>query len=99
MHGGPTVSEIFPILTNVCALTLVDAHSGYHSLKLDKAKKSSNLTPTTACHFGRYRHAKLPFCAAPTGDMLQYKNDDLFKELPNIFGIAGGILIIGQNTG
>ena len=34
----------------------------------------------------------LPFRTAPVGDMFKRKIDDIFKELPKMFGIATDIL-------
>ena len=65
--------------------------SGYHNLNL--YEKSSYLT-TFACQFGRYRYKRLPFGAAPAGDMFQRKIDEIFKDLPNVFGIADDILVV-----
>ena len=50
---------------------------------------------TFACQFGRYRYKRLPYGAAPTGDMFQI--DEIFKNLPNVFGIADDILIVGYD--
>ena len=61
----------FPTLNNVKYLSLIDANSGYHSLKLDE--RLSYLT-IFACQFGRYTYKRLPFGAAPVGDMFQQKN-------------------------
>ena len=47
------------------------------------------------CQFGWYRISRLPFGVAPAGDIFQQKNDKVFKDLPNVFGIADGILIVG----
>ena len=41
-----------------------------------------------ACQFGRYRYKKLPFGAALAGPMFQRKIDEVFKDLPNVFGIG-----------
>ena len=41
---------------------------------------------------------RLPFSAAPAGYIFQCKIDQIFKELANIFGIAGNILIVGYDT-
>ena len=78
-------NDIFPKLNNVKYLSLIDANSGYYSPKLDE--RSSYLT-TFAGQFGRYKYKRLPFGAAPTGDMFQHKIDEIFKNLPNVFGIA-----------
>ena len=69
--------------------------SWYHSIKLNE--RSSNLT-TVAYPFGRFRYKRLPFEASPVGDMFQRKMDKIFKDLPNVFGIAGDNLIVGYNS-
>ena len=46
---------------------------------------------TFTCQFGRYRYKRLLFGAAPAGDMLQRKIDEIFKDLPNVFCIADDI--------
>ena len=69
--------------------------SGYHNLKLDDI--SSYLT-TFACQFGRYRNKRLPFGAAPTGNMLQCRIDEIAKDLLNVFGIADDILVVGYDS-
>ena len=53
IHRGPTLNDILPRLNNVQYMSIIDASSGYHNLKLDK--QSSYLT-TFACLFGRYRY-------------------------------------------
>ena len=75
--------DMFPKLNNVKYLSLIDVSSGYHNLKLDEIL--SYLT-TFACHFGRYRYKRLQFGTAPAGDMFQQKIDEIFKDLPNVFG-------------
>ena len=42
VHRGPTLNDILPKLNNVKYLSLTDASSGYHNLKLDA--RSSYLT-------------------------------------------------------
>ena len=59
--------------------------------------KSSYVT-TFACQFGRYKFKQLPFGAAPVGNMFQYKIDEMFNDMPNIFGIGDDILIIGYDN-
>ena len=36
VHGGPTLDDILPKLDNVKYMSIIDASSGYHNLKLDK---------------------------------------------------------------
>ena len=75
-------------------MSIINVSLGYHNLKLDK--QSSYLT-TFACPFGRYRYKQLLFRAAPAGEMFQCKIDEIFNNMPNIFGIADNILLIGYN--
>ena len=75
-------------------MSIIDVSSGYHNLKLDK--QSSYLT-TFSGPFGRYRYKCLPFRAVPAGDMFQCKIDEIFNDMPNVFGIADDILVIGYN--
>ena len=95
IHRWPTLNAIFPKLNNVKHLSVIDASSGYHNFKLDK--RSLYLT-ICACQFDRYRYKRLPFGAAPMGDMFQHKIDEIFKNLPNVFGIANDILVVGYDT-
>ena len=88
VYRGPTVNGTLSSLTNVQYLTLIDASSGYQYLKLDKT--SSYLT-TVECHFSRYRYARLSFSAAPVADLFQYNIDEIFKELPSVFGMMDDI--------
>ena len=92
VHRGLTLNDILPKLNNVQYMSIIDASSGYHNLKLDK--QLTYLT-TFSCPFGRYQYKCLPFGAAPAGDMLQCKIDKIFNDMPNVFGIADDILIIG----
>ena len=94
VHRGLTLNGIFPKLNNVQYLTLIDASSGYHNLKLDE--RPSYIT-TFTCQFGRYRYKRLPFGAAPAGGMFQRKLDEIFIDLPNIFSIADDILVVGYD--
>ena len=94
IHRGPILNDILPKLNNMQYMSIIDVSLGYHNLKLDK--QSSYLT-TFACPFGRYRYKHLPFRAAPAGDMFQCKFDDIFNDMPNVFGIADNILVIGYD--
>ena len=75
-------------------MSIINVSSGYHNLKL--VKQSSYLT-TFACPFGRYRYKHLPFGATLAGNMFQHKIDKIFNDMPNVFGIADDILVIGYN--
>ena len=50
-----------------------------------------------ACRFGQYQYKQLPFGAAPAVDMFQCKIDEIFSDMPNVFGIVDHILVIGYD--
>ena len=88
------LNDILPKLNNVQYMSIIDASSSYHNLKLDK--QSSYLT-TFACPFGRYRYKQLPLGAVTAGDMFQCKIDKIFNNMPNVFGNAHNILVISKD--
>ena len=47
---------------------------------------------------GRYRYKRLPFGAAPAGDLFQRKTDEIYKDLPKVIGIADDILVVGYDA-
>ena len=95
VHRGTTLNDMLPKLNNVKYLSLIDGSSGYHNLKL--YERSSYLL-MFACHLIGTSTKWLPFGAEPTGDMFQRKIDEILKKLPNIFGIAGDILVVGYEA-
>ena len=95
VHREPTINDILPKLNSAKYLSLIDVSSGYHNVKLDE--RSSYLM-MFKCWFGRYRYKRLPFGAASTGNMFQRKTDEIFKEWPNVFGIADDILVVGYEA-
>ena len=88
-----TLNDVQSTLTNAWYMTIIDARC--HNLKYDK--KSSCLTLST-CTFGRYTFTRLPFGVALGGDMFQRKIDEIFRGLPNGFGITYDILIVGYDA-
>ena len=84
IQRGPTLNDILPKLNNVKYMSIMDASSGHHNLKLDE--KSSYLT-TFTCQFGRYRYKRLPFGTVQVGDMFQCKIGEIFSEMTNIFAL------------
>ena len=94
IHRGPTLNDILPKLNNVQYMSIIDVSLGYHNLKLDE--RSSYLT-TFACPFGWYQYKCLLFGAAPVSDMFQHKIDEIFSNMPNVFGIVDDNLVIGYD--
>ena len=48
-----------------------------------------------ACPFGQYQYKHLPFGALLAGNMFQCKINEILNDIPNVFGIADDILVIG----
>ena len=94
IHRGPTLNNILPKLNNGQYMSIIDMNSGYHNLKLDK---NSFYLTTFACPFGQYQYKHLLFHAVPVGNMFQYKIDEIFSDMPNVFGIVDDILVIGYD--
>ena len=94
IHRGPTLNDILPRLNNVQYVSIINASSGYHNLKLDM--QFSYLT-TFTCQFGRYRYKHLPFGEVLAGNMFQHKIVEIFNDMPNVLGIADDILVIGYD--
>ena len=94
VHRDPMLNSILPMLNNVKYMSIIDASSGYHNLQLDT--KLLYLTMFT-CPFGRYQYKHLLCRAVPVGNMFQCKIDEIFNNMPKVFGIADDILVIGYN--
>ena len=76
-----------------CAISNTHRHK-LRILTCNIGKKSFYLT-TCACQFGIHRYTRSPFGAILAGDMFQRKIDEIFKELPNVSGIAYDNLTVG----
>ena len=50
------------------------------------------------CQFQRYIYKWLSFGTAPAGDMFQRKIGEIFKDIPNAFGIADDVIVAGYET-
>ena len=53
VYRGLTLNNILPRFAGIIYLTLIDASSGYHNLKLDE---QSFYLATFSCPFGRYKY-------------------------------------------
>ena len=91
IHRGLTLNDILLKLNNVQYMSIIDVSSGYHNLKLEKKYSYLN---TFACPFGQYQYT---FGAAPVSNMFQHKRDEIFSDMPNVFGIVDDILVIGYD--
>ena len=94
-HRGPTFNDIFPKLMHAKNFMLIDTNLGYHNLKF--GEKPSYIM-AFSYHCGRYRCKRLLFGEDLAGDMFQRKIDKFFRELPNIFVITDGIVILSMTV-
>ena len=91
VHIVPTINDTLFKLTNTHYITLIEASSDYHIIKLDK---NILLLSMFAYQFGRYTFTRLPFEVVTAGDMFQQKIDEIFKGLPNVFDVADETLTV-----
>ena len=80
-----TIDEILPSLHNKNYFSVVDTTKGYWHVELDH---ESSLLCTFNTPFGRYRFKRLPFGIVVSQDIFRRKLDDIYKNIPNVTGIA-----------
>ena len=88
-----TIDEILPLLHGKKYFSLVDTTKGYWHVELDY---DSSLLCTFNTPFGRYRFKRLPFGIVVSQDIFQRKLDDVYKNMPNVTGIADDIIVFGS---
>lgn len=88
----PTLEDITPRLTGARHFSVLDARSGYWTIKL--SHESSKLT-TFNTPFGRYRFLRLPFGLASAQDEFQRKIDETYEGLHGVAAIVDDILVYG----
>ena len=88
-----TIDEILPLLHGKKYFSVVDTTKGYWHVELDY---DSSLLCTFNTPFGRYRFKRLPFGIVVSQDIFQRKLDDVYKNMPNVTGIADDIIVFGS---
>ena len=91
-HATPTLDDVLPKLNGAKYFSILDARSGYWTIKL--STESSFLT-TFNTPYGRYRFRRLPFGLVCAQDVFQRKVDETFGDLPGVTGIADDIVVVG----
>ena len=89
-----TIDEILPLLQGKNFFLVVDTTKGYWHVELDH--ESSVLRTTFNTPFGRYRFKRFPFGVVVSQDIFQRKLDDIYRNIPNVTGIADDIIIYGS---
>ena len=87
-----TLDDILPKLADAKFFSILDARSGYWSIKL--SEPSSYLT-TFNTPYGRYRYLRLPFGLICSQDEFQRKSDEAFEGLEGFAAIVDDILVYG----
>lgn len=88
-----TLEEILPHLSGAQYFSVLDAKSGYWSIKL--TDKSSCLT-TFNTPYGRYRYLRLPFGLVCSQDLFQRKIDEAFEGVNGVVAIVDDVLVYGR---
>ena len=89
-----TVEEVLPSLHNQKYFSVVDTKKGYWHVELDQ---ESSLLCTFNTPFGRYRFKRLPFGVIVSQDIFQQKLDKIYRNIPNVTGIADDIIVSGAS--
>ena len=88
-----TFDEVVSELSEAAYFSVLDATSGYWSLKLED--QSSYLT-TFNTPFARYRYLRVPFGLNCSQDEFQQKIDDTFESMSGVTAIVDDILVFGK---
>ena len=92
-HYSRTIDEILSLLHGKRYFSVVDTAKGYWHVELDQ---ESSLLCTFNTPFRRYRFKHLPFGIVVSQDIFQRKLDDIYKNIPNVSGIADDIIVFGS---
>ena len=85
------LNDILTRLAGVKYLTLIDVSSRFHNLKTQWKIIFNDIFLS----IWEILDIRLPFGAAPTGDVFQQKLDEVFSDMPNMFDITDDILMQG----
>ena len=88
-----TIDELIPQLCGKKFLSIIDTKKGYWHVALDH---ESSLLCTFNTPFGRCRFKRLPFGVKLSQDVFQRKLDEVYKDIPNVMGIADDIMVCGS---
>ena len=92
-YNTRTIDELLPQLHGKKFFPVVDTEKGYWHIALDH---ESSLLCTFNNPFGRYRFKILPFGVKLSQDIFQRKLDGVYKDIPNVMGIANDIVVCGS---
>ena len=93
-YYSKTIDEILPLLHGTKKVSASDTNKGYFHVKMDY---ESSLLCTFNTPFWRFRPKRFPFGVKIAQDVFQHRLDEIFKDIPNVAGIADDILICGSS--
>ena len=96
IHRDLTVNDIFqklPKVMHMCYLIVLDTSSGCNNLKLDEILLFNYIW----MQIWEIQVCKITIETTVTGVMFQKKIDEIFKELPDVFGTSDDIWIVGYD--
>ena len=93
-YYSKTIDEILPLLHGAKKVSASDTNKGYFHVEMDY---ESSLLCTFNTPFGRFRPKRLPFRVKIAQDVYQCRLDEIFKDIPNVAGIADDILVCGSS--
>ena len=88
-----SIDEILPLLHGKKIFSVVDTTKGHWHVELDH---ESSLLCTFNMPFGRYRFKRLRFGIVVSQDIFQQRLDDIYRNVPNVTGIANDIIVFGS---
>ena len=93
-YYSKTIDEILPLLRGAKKVSASDTSKGYFHVEMDY---ESSLLCTFNTPFGRFRPKRLPFGVKIAQAVFQCRLDEIFKDIPNVAGIADDILVCGSS--
>ena len=89
-YYSKTIDEILPLLHGAKKISASDTNKGYLHVEMDYELSLLCKFNTT---FGKFRPKRLPFGVKIAQDVFQHRLDEIFKDFPNVAGIADDILV------
>ena len=88
-HNSKTSDDILPKLSGMKKFSIVDSTKSFFNLGL---MERASLLTTFGTIYGRDCYLRVPTGASLSSDVYQYKEDKIFKDIPQCIGIADDII-------
>ena len=93
-YYSKTIDEFYHYCMEQKKVSASDTNRGYFDVEMDY---ESSLLCSFNTPFGRFRPKRLPFGVKIAQDVFRCKLDEIFKDIPNVAGIADDILVCGSS--